>query len=83
MNVCMLCGSDMSDAEYAQTPYCEACTMFQEWLDLDKFVDHDGDAEVTDIERKQWDIERRLSQLNLRVVFNLVTQQTELAPLMA
>jgi hypothetical protein len=78
-NVCMVCGTPLSDAEYDESPYCAGCTLFIQWLELDKTVDHDGDAEVTDAERKQWEIEQRLNQLGLHVVFNLDTQQTELA----
>jgi hypothetical protein len=77
-NVCMLCGAELSDAEYDESPYCQGCTLFMQWLELDKTVDHDGDAEVIDTERKQWEIEQQLAHLGLRVVFDLVTHTTEL-----
>ena len=77
-NVCMLCGTDMADSAYDESPYCESCQLFNEWLELDKTVDHDGDAPVTETERKQWEIERKLDRFGLRVVFDLVTLQTEL-----
>jgi hypothetical protein len=80
-NVCMICGTPMDDAEYDESPYCEGCTLFDQWLDLDKHVNHDGDAEVTDMERKQWDIERRLNQIGLRVAYDIVEKQTILTSL--
>jgi hypothetical protein len=52
--------------------------LFAQWLELDKAIDHDGDAEVSAAERQQWDIERRLDSLGWRVAFDLVTQKTVL-----
>lgn len=53
----------------------EANALFNQWLELDKNVNHDGDAEVTDTEREQWEIERKLDGLGFRVAYDLVTQQ--------
>ena len=56
----------------------EARSLFSQWLALDKTVDHDGDAEVTDNERNQWEIERKLASIGLRVAIDLVDMQPKL-----
>ena len=52
------------------------------WLELDKTVDHDGDAEVSEAEREQWKIEHRLAkEFGLELRWDLVTQHIEMRPL--
>jgi hypothetical protein len=56
--------------------------LLAQWLELDKTVDHDGDAEVSENEREQWKIEHKLAdEFGLSIVWNLATQQIELRPL--
>src|SRR5258708_32357718 len=51
------------------------------WLELDKTVDHDGDAEASEAEREQWKIEHKLArEFGLELRWNLASRSFRVRP---